>query len=275
MRRLYHARETGEPFAEKHFPQTQGMTEDTGHAIREEAAATDGSGFYARLRRLRAARRLLRAEIFYGAALVAFAVLTGFVYYNAYFGWDLRAERALQSVPGIFGFMRFVSLAGDGWTPFALTGAAALIFFLRGRRSEGFGVFFSAAGGSLIARLFKVAVARPRPAADLVRVITEGDSLSFPSGHVMFYVTYFGFLFFVAYALLPRGSLARRLALCVTALPVLLIGLSRVYLGRHWPSDTLGAYLLGGLWLALALHQYRRWKLRRAMASAAANTSGP
>ena len=232
------------------------MTDEAGNVSRTEAEAAG----YGRLQRFRAVRRLMRAEVYYGAALAAFASLTAFAYFNAYFGWDLRAARAVQGVAGLYEFMRLVSRFGDGWAPIALTTATALVFLLFRRRSEAFGLIFSAAGGSLVARLLKTAIARPRPAADLVRVFTEGDSLSFPSGHVTFYVTYFGFLFFVAYALLPRASLARRLALASTALPVLLVGLSRVYLGRHWPSDTLGAYLMGGLWLALALDLYRRWK---------------
>jgi undecaprenyl-diphosphatase len=43
---------------------------------------------------------------------------------------------------------------------------------------------------------------------------------------------------------------------------VLLIGVSRVHLRAHWPSDALGAYLLSGLWLGLCLDLYRRWKRR-------------
>lgn len=241
------------------------MKEEAKNSMTEKAAPAEAEAV--RMQRFRAVRRLLRAEIYYGAALAAFAVLTAFVYFNAYFGWDLRAARAIQSVPGLYDLMRLVSRAGDGWMPFVLTGTTALVFFLLRRRSECFGIIFSAGGSAIVARLFKMAVARPRPAADLVTVFSEGDLLSFPSGHVTFYVTYFGFLFFAAYALLPRGSVARRLALFLTALPVLLIGLSRVYLGRHWPSDTLGAYLMGGLWLALALDLYRRWKRRRAIAS--------
>src|SRR5205085_2966005 len=108
----------------------------------------------------------------------------------------------------------------------------------------------------------KVVIARPRPTADLVGFAYRSDELSFPSGHVMFYVCYFGFLFFVAYALLPRKSRARRAALALSALPVLVIGLSRVYLRAHWPSDVLGAYLLSGVWLGFSLAMYRRWKRR-------------
>ena len=245
------------------------MTDDARDTDATPEAAADATGAAAveapeeRRQRFRAVRRLMRAEVYYGAALAAFALLTAFAYFNAYFGWDLRAARAVQSVEGVYGFMRVVSMVGDGWTPYALTGATALAFLLFGRKSEAAGLFFSAAGGGIAARVIKMSVGRPRPVAELVNVFGEGDDLSFPSGHVTFYVTYFGFLFFAAYALLPRGSLARRLALVATALPVLLVGLSRVYLGRHWPSDTLGAYLMGGLWLALALDLYRRLKKRR------------
>jgi undecaprenyl-diphosphatase len=88
------------------------------------------------------------------------------------------------------------------------------------------------------------------------------DHESFPSGHVFFYVSFFGFLFFLAYALLKKGLLQRAL-LALSGVLLVLIGLSRVYQGAHWPSDVVGAYLAGGAWLMLMIEVYRRLKLKQ------------
>jgi undecaprenyl-diphosphatase len=216
------------------------------------------------LRRLAAARRLLRAEVFFLAGLACFAVLAVLAKANAYFAWDERVADAVQSLPlpGMEAAMRVVSFLGDGATSWAIFFAAFFAFFVRGRRSEAFGLMLCTAGGSGINRLVKYLVARPRPTMEHVRVSGEWAHESFPSGHVTFYVCFFGFLFFAAFALLPKGSTSRRVACTLALLPILLVGLSRVYLGAHWPSDTLGAYLFSGLWLAFSVEVYRRWKRR-------------
>jgi MYXO-CTERM domain-containing protein len=214
--------------------------------------------------RIIAARKLVRAEWVFYLALAAFAVLAVLAHLYAYFNWDVRATLALQTlpVPGLLAFMRAVSTFGDSWHGWALTALAMLAFALRRRRTEMFALLFSVAGGELVNRLVKWLVGRPRPSAPLVRVSAHWARESFPSGHVTFYVCFFGFLFFVAYGVLKKRTATRRAALVVSALPVTLIGASRVYLGAHWTSDVLGAYLLSGLWLAFTLHLYRKWKAR-------------
>jgi membrane-associated phospholipid phosphatase len=215
------------------------------------------------LRRI-AAWRLWRAQVRYTVVLIAFAVLAFFARTNAYFAWDRAVAHWLQSrrTTALDVLMYAVSYIGYTWYPYALSAITALVFFATRRRSEAFGLFLSTAGSGLLNRAIKMLIARPRPAAPVVNVFREHGGQSFPSGHVTFYVCYFGFLFFVAYALLPKRSLARRVALTLCVLMIALVGLSRVYLGAHWPSDTIGAYFLGGLWLAFSLYMYRRWKER-------------
>ncbi|PYT02141.1 MAG: hypothetical protein DMF65_07285 [Acidobacteria bacterium] len=229
-----------------------------------EVTASSNGAAHESPRRRRESRRLLRAEVYYAAALAAFAVLAVLAHAYAYFAWDLRLARAVQSVNSTAwaAFMEWASVFGNRWTPHAITVATALLFFAWRRRSEAFGLALSAGGGAILSNVFKLLVARPRPAAELVGFAYRSRETSFPSGHVVFYVCYFGFLFFVAYALLPRRSLRRRAALALAALPVLVVGLSRVYLRAHWPSDVLGAYLLSGVWLGFSLAMYRRWKRR-------------
>ena len=246
------------------------MNDTDKHSVRATVATTDTvidaddtGGLAAAPRgvqRQQAARKLWRVEAVYLVALLLFAALAFYAHADAYFAWDLFAERDLQtvSVPGFAALMRFVSVFGNGPVPIALITATILFFLWRNRRTEAAGLGFS----SLLNVLLKTLIARPRPTSALVQVFRPLDTQSFPSGHVVFYVCFFGFLFFAAFAVLPKGSTARRLALPLLALPVLLVGLSRVYLGAHWPSDTIGAYLIGGLWLALSLHFYQGWKAR-------------
>jgi undecaprenyl-diphosphatase len=240
------------------------MNPNDDHGIEERAVDKPGA---VTVPRPRAVRRLWRAETIYIVALAAFAVLAIFAHLDPYFRWDLEVSEHFNSQaftpPGFYPFMVFISIFGNRWIPFALTAATAIVFLLFRRRSEAVGIIFSAGGSALINSLLKLLISRPRPTHDLIPIYRDLSTHSFPSGHVTFYVCYFGFLFFVAHALLRRGSTLRRLALILTALPVLLIGFSRVYLGAHWPSDTLGSYLWSGVWLAFSLWMYRRWKQRR------------
>ena len=215
------------------------------------------------LRRI-AASRLWRAQVRYGIVLIAFAVLALYARTNAYFAWDRAVAHRIQGfrTPALDALMYFVSYIGYGVIPYAIAVATFFAFLARRRRSEAYALLLSTAGSGLLNRAIKMLIARPRPAAPDVNVFRLHGGQSFPSGHVTFYVCYFGFLFFVAYALLPKRSFARRLALTLTSLMIALVGLSRVYLGAHWPSDTIGAYFLGSLWLGLSLYLYGRWKER-------------
>lgn len=211
----------------------------------------------------RVVRRARWAAVAFLLTLSFYAVLIVLVHRFAYFDLDLSLARRIQSVsvPGFGALMIAVSFLG-GWIAWPLVIATGLVLIKKGLRTEGVVCIAGTALGGVVNLLFKLLIGRPRPTDLLVNVTRVFHHESFPSGHVVFFVEFFGFLFFLAYVLLKRGPL-RVATLIVLALPIVLAGVSRVYLGAHWPSDVLGAYLAGGIWLMLMIEVYRRIKAKR------------
>ncbi|MGZ3611405.1 MAG: phosphatase PAP2 family protein, partial [Ktedonobacteraceae bacterium] len=114
--------------------------------------------------------------------------------------------------------------------------------------------------------LIKLIVARPRPSSSLVDVIQHAGGNSFPSGHVMAYMAFWGLLFSFGIMLFKGNHWWRTTLLIISGLFVVLVGPSRIYLGDHWASDVLGAYLIGGLLLGVSLWIYLILKGRGVLA---------
>lgn len=110
-------------------------------------------------------------------------------------------------------------------------------------------VFSSVLTGWLTSTVLKVIVARPRP--DIVPHLVEVSDLSFPSGHAMLSaVTYL-----TLGALLARTQRYRSTRIFVMGTGVfltVLIGMSRIYLGVHYPTDVLAGWCAGALWALCA-----------------------
>ena len=210
--------------------------------------------------------RRVRTYIFQGyvlLALLAFAGLALLANTTPVFQPDVTITRNLQEeLPTWFGgIMQVISWPGfpiqSGIMIALIVGAFAVI----GLRWEAIAVLFAAISSTAINTLIKVVVSRPRPGADLVHVFQVLNSYSFPSGHVMFYTTFFGFLLFLSFTLLKR-SWARILVNTLLIAFIALVGISRMYLGEHWASDVLGGYILGSLLLALSVIFYHWGKAR-------------
>lgn len=209
--------------------------------------------------------RRYRAELFQAYVLVAamvFVALAVGAHYVPYFRIDLVITRALQSYKGAAFDALMRGLTWMGFVPQVdlLVALMIAVLFLLGLRWEAIAAVFAALG-PVLGSLIKLIVARPRPSADLVHVLRQLDTLSFPSGHVLLATCFYGFLAFLAYTLLKPGWL-RTILLVVFGLFILLMGPSRIYLGQHWFSDVMGAYVLGSLWLALSVRVYRWGKPR-------------
>jgi undecaprenyl-diphosphatase len=188
----------------------------------------------------------------------AFLLLTFLVYTVGSFSFDLQVTHALQSInfPGFAGWMAMISWVGYDPQSIVIAGLIGLALYYFNYLWETVIAWGAAFFSSLSNLLIKELIHRPRPASDLVRIAQNLDSYSFPSGHVMFYTIFFGFIFFLGFTLL-KPSWKRTLLLLTLGSLILLVGISRIYLGEHWVSDVIGGYLLSIPMLAGSIWIYR------------------
>ena len=207
--------------------------------------------------------RTLLFQVALIATIAAFGVLTFMVRTTPIFTWDVQITKWLQSIqsPVFAALMTLISWFGFTPQSYIIAALIVLAIYLFGLHWEAMTALIAAILPPVINVLVKDFIRRPRPTVDLVHVLNVLNSYSFPSGHVMFYVGFYGFIWFLAYTLLKR-SWRRTALLIVFGILIALVGASRIYLGQHWASDVLGAYLLGSLVLAGILWFYRWGKQR-------------
>lgn len=150
--------------------------------------------------------------------------------------------------PVVVLFLSLVTELG-GWQLLGgVVAIAGILLWRKGRLPSVVALALTAGGAALVNELLKWVVARPRPPAPL----ESASGYSFPSGHVMMAVGFYGMCAWFA----VRGQLSRTskaLVLIGAVIVTVLVGVSRVYLRAHWLSDALGGYAAGGAWLALCI----------------------
>jgi membrane-associated phospholipid phosphatase len=198
----------------------------------------------------------------YLVALLALLALALAAHAYSVLPGDLPFTRELQEThnPIIANVLTFVSYIG-----FPTQSTIILILVILGlivfrlRLEAVFLLLTLAADG--IGSLVKTMVNRSRPSSSLVHVVQRITSPSFPSGHTLHYVVFYGFLAFV-FATSFRSSWGRNLLIAICVVLIALVGPSRVFLGEHWLTDVVGGYLLGGLLLVPIIAGYLWAKAR-------------
>ncbi|MFE0047602.1 phosphatase PAP2 family protein [Streptomyces albireticuli] len=199
---------------------------------------------------------------------------------------DLKLDRTIQ-IHTRAGWLNHV-MEGVSYLASPVAGVIILaiwsgwLLFVRRRPTKAAATFLVVAVGWNSTQIAKALVARPRPPREFM-LDPEIGSNSFPSGHTAFTVS----VVIAAYFLL-RESRHRRTVLVCGVLAVLLVAFSRMYVGAHYPTDTLGSVLIAAsgitfitglwhLWLLPNLHRIplmERFGLERERAELAAAQGG-
>ena len=217
----------------------------------------------ARVERLTLFVVILAATVLFAFASLGNAVGRGSA--RAFDEWLILALRTPGDLADPIGPKRleemmrdFTALGSTGVLTVAVLAIAGFLAMTRKGHAALF-VLASVGGGVLVSQTMKWAYARPRP--DLVPHGAEVFTASFPSGHSMMSAV----VYLTLGALLARTQPDRAVKTYILAIAVLLtalVGVSRVYLGVHWPTDVLAGWALGGVWALICL-LVMQWLQRR------------
>ncbi|WML46028.1 phosphatase PAP2 family protein [Neobacillus sp. PS3-40] len=118
-------------------------------------------------------------------------------------------------------------------------------------------------GANILFFSLKLFFHRARP--DLHRLI-EVSGYSFPSGHATNAFALYGIFAFLLWRHIPT-RLGRTVLILISIVMILSIGVSRIYLGVHYPSDVIAGYFISGFWLTMAIWFYQRYKEKSSIGS--------
>lgn len=195
-----------------------------------------------------------RPYAYYGALVVFLLFFTwGFfevvdaLQENEVAAFDTKIIHEVQSWVNEGRTARMVFITDLASVKFLTVATGLIALFLIIRRWYGWALFFLLVNGlggafnGFLKELFK----RQRP--DILPLIEQGG-YSFPSGHSMGSFIFYGALSFMLFRLL-KGKWKNVIAAVLAGCMILLVGLTRIYLGVHYPSDVIAGFSIGAAWL--------------------------
>lgn len=133
-----------------------------------------------------------------------------------------------------------------------LISIALILFVLIKNKKTGLAIFLNLFVVSLLNQILKFILQRPRPTE--YRIINE-SGYSFPSGHSMISMAFYGFLIYLIYKNIKNKYL-KWILIVLLSLLILGIGVSRIYLGVHYTSDVLAGFLISISYLVIYIKLY-------------------
>jgi undecaprenyl-diphosphatase len=182
-------------------------------------------------------------------AAIAFTAIAGVVSVGVTQSFDdsVLAWFARHRTPWLDHIMLQVTALGNGTVLIVLVLVASVFLWQTQHKWSVYLLFLGVFGGQILSAILKDSFERPRPS--IVEAVTRVTSMSFPSGHAMTSVIVYGAVGHLVARLEPTAGL-RRTTWTFAILMILLIGISRMYLGVHYPSDVLAGFVAGLAWLS-------------------------
>ena len=194
---------------------------------------------------------------FYALVAVSIIGLTFFVLKHPISSFDINVTHEIQQLKmgHLTSMMELISVFGDPAVALISIIIASLFFFRYYHKRE---AYFTIATilPDLFNILIKILIHRPRPTLENAKIVFKFTQTAFPSGHVVHYVVFFGFLLTVMIVNKKIPPFWRLFIGISSVFLILTVPISRIYLGAHWATDVLGGYLFGFIYLGIILKFY-------------------
>jgi membrane-associated phospholipid phosphatase len=209
-------------------------------------------------------RKAIVIAVILGVAAITFSI---FIQRENFFPGDLSVTNFWQSLanPTLTLGLKGLSYIFGDWRAALLTTVCVVLILWRIGKREALMVVMAGLL-SLLNYLFKALIGRPRPSSDLVQVMIQESNNSFPSSHAFFSILLLGTIIYLLNKHLKKRALKITLSIIIGFL-IVLVGITRIYLGVHWYSDVIAGYIFGGFFLTLLIMGYETWQGRRALDS--------
>ncbi|MED3551318.1 phosphatase PAP2 family protein [Cytobacillus praedii] len=195
-------------------------------------------------------------------SLLAFSFMAFFVSANKVVQFDSTIITFVQGFENssLTTVMKFFTFIGDTNSVIVLSILVIIFLYVVLKHRVELILFIVAIiGSAVLNQLLKYSFQRARP--ELHRLI-EIDSYSFPSGHAMNAFTVYTIITFLLWRHIPSRA-GRILLIIISALMIFTIGISRIYLGVHYPSDIIAGYFASACWLGMAIWFFQKYQENR------------
>ncbi|MGN7300345.1 phosphatase PAP2 family protein [Ferdinandcohnia sp. SAFN-114] len=204
------------------------------------------------------------AVIFCFSSIIVFGTLAYFVHVHDVLLIDRRVIDLVQGMESarLTALMKFLSLIGSA--PVVVVLSLLILYFLYKvlKHRHELVLFIGVMVGSpLLNILLKELFERARPE---FRRLIEISGYSFPSGHAMNAFTFYGIFTFLLWRHIPVVW-GRMVLLISSGIMIVGIGISRIYLGVHYPTDIIGGYFASATWLGFSIWTFQWYKDRQAI----------
>ncbi|WP_252313299.1 phosphatase PAP2 family protein [Sinobaca sp. H24] len=204
------------------------------------------------------------------SGLAAFIILAQDVAGGTSTAWEKPIIEAVRSWTNTFTteiFKFITSLASVIFTTIVTT-LLTLLFWVQKKWKKGWIAAVAVGGSGAVNYGLKNLFSRERPA---VNQLIEADGFSFPSGHAMNALVMYGMIVIITVLIVKNAALKIAVAAAAVVL-ILLIGLSRIYLGVHYPGDVMGGFIVASMWLLITGSWYIKTDLEESLSKSRLRT---